>query len=140
MIFQQLDKYRDHGLFMLRMGIGMMFMGHGFPILLGGPEVWTQVGGALSALGIDFAPTVMGLIAALSEFGGGLLLLLGFFTRPACFFLSITMVVATAMHINRGDSFQVYSHALEAAILFFSILFIGPGKFSMDEKFSKDKV
>lgn len=42
------------------------------------------------------------------------------------------MIVATAMHIHKGDPFMKYSHALEAAILFFSFIFIGPGKYSID--------
>ena len=79
----------------------------------------------------------MGFLAAASEVGGGLLLALGLFTRPACFFLSGTMIVATLMHVSSGDPFVKYSHALESAILFFSFLFIGPGKISLDEKLSK---
>lgn len=139
MLFQKLDNHRDKGLLFLRAGIGLMFMCHGFPKLTGGPEVWTNLGGALSAMGVNFAPTFMGFMASITEFGGGLLLALGLFTRPACFFLLNTMIVATIMHLLRGDSFVKYSHALEAAILFFSFLFIGPGKISLDEKLSKNK-
>ncbi len=137
MIFHKLDRHRDKGLLILRVGIGIMYMCHGFPKLTAGPEAWTKLGGALSAVGINFAPTFMGFMAAISEFGGGLLLVLGLFTRPACFFLLITMVVAMLMHIRSGDPFVKYSHALESAILFFSLLFIGPGKISLDEKLSK---
>lgn len=140
MIFQKLDRYRDQGIFILRLGIGIMFIFHGFPKLRAGPEAWVKLGGALSAVGINFAPTFMGFMAAISEFGGGILLILGLFTRPACFFLLSTMIVATMMHLKNGDSFVKYSHALEASILFFSLLFIGPGKFSLDEKLSKIKI
>ncbi len=139
MITQKLNNHHDKGLLILRIGIGIMFMCHGFPKLIKGPEVWTKLGGALSYLGINFAPTIMGFIAAISEFGGGLLLILGLFTRPATFFLFSTMVVATIMHVRTGDPFVKYSHALEAAILFFSLLFIGPGKISLDERFSRNK-
>jgi putative oxidoreductase len=114
-----------------------MFVFHGYPKLVAGPEVWLMLGGALSGVGITFAPTFMGFLAAASEVGGGLLLALGLFTRPACFFLSGTMIVATLMHVSSGDPFVKYSHALESAILFFSFLFIGPGKISLDEKLSK---
>ncbi len=140
MIFHNLDKHRDKGLLILRVGIGIMFMCHGFPKLTAGPVAWTELGGALSAMGVNFAPSLMGFIAAMSEFGGGLLLMLGLLTRPACFFLFSTMVVATVMHVRSGDPFVKYSHALEAAILFFSLLFIGPGKMSLDEKLSKKKI
>ncbi len=136
MIFHKLNKYRNFGLLILRIGIGVAFICHGFPKLAAGPEAWVRIGGALSFTGITFALPVFGFMAALSEFLGGLFLVLGLFTRPACFFLFCTMVVATLMHLNAGDPFMKYSHALEAAILFFSLLFIGPGKFSLDEKLS----
>lgn len=132
MILEKLDRYRDEGLLILRIGIGIAFMCHGFPKLMAGPELWTKLGGALSALGVTIAPTFMGGLAALAEFGGGYLLVFGLFTRVACFFMFCTMVVATAWHVSNGDSFTKYSHALEAAILFFSLMFIGPGKISLD--------
>jgi len=127
----------DKGLLILRVGIGISFMFHGFPKIIAGPEKWEKLGGALSEIGINFAPTFMGLIAALSEFGGGLFLALGLFTAPACFFLLNTMIVATLMHIMKGDSFMKYSHALESAIIFISLFIIGPGKISLDEKWFK---
>ncbi len=40
MILRSLDKYRDVGLLILRVGIGIMFMGHGLPKLIAGPEKW----------------------------------------------------------------------------------------------------
>jgi putative oxidoreductase len=116
-----------------------MFMCHGFPKLTAGTEGWTKLGGALSSLGLSVAPTFMGFMAAISEFGGGLLLILGLFTRPACFFLLNTMVVATLMHVTKGHPFVKYSHALESAILFFSLMLIGPGKISLDEQLSTNK-
>ena len=63
MLFHKLDRYRDMGLLILRVGIGAMFMCHGYPKIAGGPEVWTKVGGALSALGVNFGHTPMGLVA-----------------------------------------------------------------------------
>jgi len=74
-------------------------------------------------------------MAAISEFGGGLPLLLGLFMRPASLFLLSTMVVATAMHHSMGDPCMRYSHALEAANLFSSLIVIDPGKHSLDSLF-----
>ncbi len=134
MILRFLDKYRDIGLLILRVGIGIMFMIHGLPKLTGGPEKWIMLGGTMKSFGIGFAPMAWGLMAAFSEFAGGLLLALGFFTRPACFALLATMTVAASMHISKGDPFVVYSHAMEAGILFLSLIFIGPGKYSLDDQ------
>ena len=38
MVLRFLDKYRDIGLLFLRIGIGVMFIMHGLPKLIGGPE------------------------------------------------------------------------------------------------------
>ena len=134
MVLRFLDKYRDIGLLILRVGIGVMFIMHGLPKLTGGPEKWEMLGGTMKSLGVGFAPMVWGFMAALSEFAGGLLLALGFFTRPACFFLLATMIVAMSMHISKGDPFVAYSHAMEAGILFLSLILIGPGKYSLDDQ------
>jgi putative oxidoreductase len=139
MLFHKLDRFRDFGLLILRIGIGVAFVFHGYPKLLAGKEMWTGLGQALGAFGFDLpAPLlpVMGFLAALAETGGGALLVLGLLTRPACLGLLATMTVATIMHMDKGDGFKVYSHALEAGILFFSLIFIGPGKFSLDARWA----
>ena len=132
-----LDRYRDHGLLILRAGVGVMFMVHGWPKITGGVEMWTQLGGAVGIFGIGFAPVFWGFMAAASEFGGGLLLALGLLARPAAFFMFCTMVVASSVHITGGDGFAVYSHALKLVFVFAGLLLTGPGKFSFDSVLSR---
>ena len=120
-------KHRDLGLFILRLGIGVMFMGHGLPKMMGGPAKWEALGSATGHLGIHFAPAFWGFMAAFAELGGGVLLATGVLFRPACLLMFTTMLVAAVQHMSNGDSFVVLSHAVEAAILFFSLLLIGPG-------------
>lgn len=130
--FIRRPKYlKNTGLLLLRIGIGIMFMGHGWPKLIGGPERWTKIGESMGNFGIHFLPEFWGFMAAVGEFGGGLLLLLGLFHRVGCILLFATMIVASAKHILAGDGFAGYSHAVESAILFFSLYFIGPGKYSL---------
>ena len=105
-----------------------MFVTHGWPKLIGGPEKWAAIGKAVSHLGIDFAPAFWGLLAALSEFGGGLLIAAGILFRPACAALVATMTVASVMHLSQGDGFGKASHAIEAGILFLALSLIGPGR------------
>jgi putative oxidoreductase len=134
-MFNFLDRYRDWGLLFLRVGLGIAFLFHGVPKILGGPEKWAGLGGAaMGAMGISFAPTLWGLMAALSESVGGILLILGLFFRPACFFLAITMAVAFNMHFQAGDPFNVFSHSLEDGIVFLALILIGPGKFVVQKK------
>ncbi|TGE28778.1 DoxX family protein [Hymenobacter metallicola] len=132
-LFENRYRYHDLGLLLLRVGIGVMFTIHGYPKLMGGPAMWTQVGGVMKMVGIDFAPAAWGLVAALAEAVGGQLLALGLFFRVACAVLVGTMLMATLMHVLSGDDFNAYSHALESGILFLGLLFIGPGKYSLDQ-------
>lgn len=52
MILTALNKYKDYGLLILRIGIGGMFIFHGAPKMFGGPERWEGIGGAMASVGI----------------------------------------------------------------------------------------
>ena len=132
-----LDRYRDVGLLVLRVGLGAMMVGHGWPKLIGGPETWERLGGAMSHLGVTAAPTAWGLAAALSESLGGVLLVLGLATRPAAASLAFTMFVAFWMHWAGGDGFRGWSHAAEDGIAFVAILLLGPGRYSLDARLGR---
>lgn len=133
-------KSKNFGLLLLRVGIGVMFILHGWPKLAGGAERWEAIGQNMELLGIGFAPVFWGFMAGFAEVAGGFMLILGLLFRPAVMLLLITMLVATLKHVAGGDGFGGYSHSLEAAMLFFSLLFIGPGKYSFDHKYlQKDK-
>lgn len=134
MFFNFLDRYRNFGLLFLRVGMGVMFMYHGGPKLYGGPEKWAKLGTAMNQLGIHSMPVFWGFMAAFAEFFGGIGLMLGFFFRPACALLCFTMIVAATKHLVGAESLGAASHAIEAGIVFFSLLFIGPGDHSIDGK------
>jgi len=100
MILRSLSKYRDSGLLLLRILIGLSFLAHGLPKIEGGPEYWIKLGKSMQFVGVTAYPIFWGLMSALSESVGGALLLIGFCFRPACLFLVINMAVATVMHFN----------------------------------------
>ena len=125
-------RYQDIGLLLLRLGVGIAFILHGWPKLAGGPQHWEQMGQSMQMVGISFAPAFWGFMAGFAEAVGGIMLLLGLFFRPFCVLLLATMLIAIMSHISRGDDFNGYSHALEAAVLFCSLLLIGPGRYSLD--------
>lgn len=127
-----LGRYQDLGLLVLRLGVGVMFLFHGWPKISGGPDRWVELGGAMAYLGVHSIPMVWGVLAALSEFFGGICLILGGLFRPACILLTITMAVAATMHLGRGDSLMVASHAIENGFFFFALIFVGPGRHSID--------
>jgi putative oxidoreductase len=127
-----LGTYKDLGLLLMRAGLGICFGLHGYPKLAGGQALWANLGGAMGSLGIGFGHTLWGLAAALTEFVGGMLLILGFYFRPATLLLAVTMGIALNMHLTRGDAFATYSHALELMFVFIGLLFVGPGRLSLD--------
>ena len=134
MIGTGLTRYREAGLLILRLGIGAMFVFHGVPKLMGGVPMWRGVGGAMGNLGVSAVPAAWGFLAALAEAGGGMCLILGWAFRPACLMMAFTMAVAATHHFKAGDGLGGASHALEAGILFVSLLLIGPGRYSVDGK------
>lgn len=133
------ENCRDIGLLILRLGVGAMFMMHGIPKLMGGSELWAKLGTAFGNFGIDFWPTLWGFLAAISESGGGLLMMAGLFFRPAMALMFITMTVATTHHLAAGDGIQIASHAIEAGVLFLSLIFIGPGKYTLMRLFKRSE-
>lgn len=121
----------DVGLLILRLGVGTMFMVHGYPKMFT-PDKWPKLGKAMATFGIEVFPTFWGFMAAFSEFFGGLAFALGLFFLPASALLAFTMVVAAAMHLNKGDGVGGASHAIEAASLFAGMMLIGPGRLTLD--------
>lgn len=122
----------DSGLLLLRIGIGCCMALHGFPKLLAGPPAWERLGNTMALLGIEKLPLVWGLLAGLTEVIAGIMLIVGIFTNLALFLLSFTMVMALGFHLNKGDDFLIYSHALELFIVFASLILVGPGRYSID--------
>ena len=109
----------------LRVVIGLLFLEHGTQKILGFPPSDHAAPMLLSLQGLQ------GII----ELVGGLLILLGLFTRPVAFILSGDMAVAYFMAhapqsffpiINRGDAAILY------CFIFFYIFFAGPGPWSVD--------
>jgi putative oxidoreductase len=120
-----LNRYAPYALGLLRIVAALLFIEHGTMKLLGFPAA-TNGGGSLTAL-----LATAGLIEAV----GGLLLLVGLFTRAAAFVMSGEMAVAYFMaHLPR-DFFPVHNGG-ESAILFcfvfLYLVFSGPGAWSVD--------
>jgi putative oxidoreductase len=125
------------GLLLIRLGIGLsMLVFHGYGKLTGGPEAWTRIGANMESLGVGFAPAFWGLMAALSESVGSVLLMLGLFFRPATALLAFTMFVAVLRHLNlppdaAGAGWRGASHALELLVVYVGLLVAGPGKYRL---------
>jgi putative oxidoreductase len=122
----------------LRIGIGLLTIPHGYPKLMGGVSGWQNLGTIfMSPLGITFLPVMWGFLGAAAEFFGGIALTLGFGTRIASFALILMMIIAAAWHVMRGDEFNVYSFPLSLIVVFIYTLIMGDGKYSLVDYLSR---
>lgn len=127
--------YINTGLLIIRLGIGIALLFHGYPKIIGGMEKWAMLGKHMDVIGIHFFPSFWGFMASISEFGGGILLITGLLFRPACGFLIFTFAIALCMHLKGGDPFGDYSHSLELLVVFLGLLFTGSGKYRLLAKY-----
>lgn len=117
----------DVGLLILRLTVGAALMVHGFP----------KIKTPLTWMGEDGPPGVLQLIAAVSEFVGGMGILAGFLTPLACVGVAATMGYATYFHASKGDpwigkggpSFELAGIYLASALV---CVAAGPGRLSLD--------
>lgn len=131
-MWKNLSNFSDVALLFLRVALGSFFIWmHGWQKLAGGLAKWKALGGAMKHVGITFWPGFWGFMAAFSESIGVGLLIIGLCFRPSCLLLAITMSVA-AFTEYRGHGWSEASHAIELAIVFLALIFIGPGKYSVD--------
>jgi len=133
-ILSNLSNYKNFGLLIIRLGLGLMFISHGFPKLAGGEKMWGMIGSATQNVGIHFLPAMWGFLSAIVETFGGVLLIVGLAFRPVCILLILNLLVAATFHLSKGEGLAGASHAIEDAIVFAGLLFVGPGKYSVDKK------
>ena len=120
-----MSRYQSQALGVLRIVTALLFIEHGTQKLLGFP-----------APGMESLPSLM-LVAGILEAIGGLLILVGFLTRPVAFVLSGFMAVAYWMGHAPQNFFPV-NNGGDAAILFcfvfLYLFFAGAGAFSVDNR------
>jgi len=53
--------------------------------------------------------------------------------------LFFTMLIAALSQLSRGDGLCGAAHAIENGVVFLILIFIGPGKYSIDELLKRRK-
>ncbi len=122
---------KDLGLFVIRMGVGLIFMKSGFDKIMGGTQTWLWLGQQLSYVGITFLPLWWGLLATCAEFFGGIALVAGIYTRFAAFLISDVMIIALIMHFSVGDPFKVFYPALSFLFVLVGLIIAGGGAYQL---------
>ncbi len=140
MLVNFFNRNRDIGILFIRLGIGLAFVFvYGEAKMFAGPDLWTKLGGAMSNLGITFAPAFWGFLSASAEFIGGILFTIGLFTRPVAFVMAFNMIVAMTMHFSMHDQWSKVIIPIQLFSVFIAIIFLGAGKYSLDNLISTIK-
>ncbi|MEO7214980.1 DoxX family protein [Mucilaginibacter sp.] len=116
------------GLLILRIGIGSMFILHGWPKLQGGLDGWHRLGLNMHYLGINFLPAFWGFMAMAAEFFGGILLVFGIVVQPAAAFMLFTMLVAAIGNLAQGYGLEGIVEIIEVSSSLAVLLVVGGGK------------
>jgi len=83
-------------------------------------------------------PLLMAYLRTAAELFGGIMLVLGLFTRVGAFLIMFTMLVAT-FTAGKGDIFGEAEMTVVYSVFCLTILLIGSGKYSLDRYLFKNK-
>lgn len=125
---KRFDALQPVALLALRAALALIFFTHGYPKLAGssgsGPHIFILHG----------LPGWFFYMAGVLEVFGGVLLLLGLFTRPAATLLAVEMSVAIAkFHFAKGYlDVREYEFPLTLCVACLALASVGPGLLSLD--------
>jgi putative oxidoreductase len=129
LVLRYLDRLQPVALLALRIVLGVIMIGHGYNKVVGGGmmEHWHRV----QSLGL---PGFLAVPSALAEFVGGILVLLGLFTRISSAAILIDMLVAIwKVHWKNGLLAQHgYEFPLSLAAIAFTLMCFGPGPLALE--------
>lgn len=133
MRMQFLAKYRETGLLLMRLGLGVLFILLTGPVLLSGPDRWGIFGSAIHNLGLHTHYQFWGFLGALMGCVGGALMIFGLFFRPGV----LLVLAITFVHLLGAwegvDTLRANLAAVELTVVLVGLLFLGPGKYSVDK-------
>ncbi len=126
----------DLGLLIIRVVVGILFIGHGAQKLFGwfGGYGLKGTGDWLASMGIK-PGVAMALVAGLGELVGGILFLVGLLTPLAAVVIAGTMLVSI-LKVHGANGLWVTQNGYEYNLVLFAlavgIALIGPGRYAVD--------
>ena len=123
-----LDRLQPLGLLVLRLVLGVIMIGHSYGKVFGGEH---KAVGFISSIGL---PGWLAYFSMAAEFGGGILVILGLFTRFSSFAILIDMIVAIwKVHWKNGLLGEHgYQFTLSLAAIAFALILFGAGPIALD--------
>ena len=127
-----LAKYREFGLLLIRLSLGLLFILYTAPVLIGAGSAWGHFGAGARAFGVHSHYQLWGFLGALAGSAGGVLMIFGLFFRLGVL-LVLVLAVIHAVALAKASGFRIALPSIELCFVLAGILFVGPGKYSVDK-------
>ena len=135
-LFKSKPDYINFGLLFYRLVLGISMFYHGYLKYVSGEQGLYKVGAMLSALGVPSGlEVILGTIASYAEMVGGILIIVGLFTRIGTLLVVGTLAVATILNLN-GNFFS-WDYPSQMAFGAIMLFFAGAGRYSLDKALFK---
>ena len=135
-LFKSKPDYINFGLLFYRLALGISMFYHGYLKYVSGEQGLYKVGSMLSALGVPSGfEVILGTIASYAEMVGGILIIIGLFTRIGSILIIGTLAVATILNLN-GNFFS-WDYTSQMAFGAIMLFFAGAGRYSLDKALFK---
>lgn len=119
-------------LLIYRLGFGLTMAVHGYLKFAGGEQMLTGVGSMLGIFGITGGYYVLGVLAAIAETLGGILIFFGLATRLGALLVLGTLIVATLVSFPGG--YMKWDYPSQMALGSLMLFIAGGGKFALEAK------
>jgi putative oxidoreductase len=134
---KSLNSLQPWGAFFLRLVLGASMIYHGYDKVIPAGGFRAHPFSALQhhshyvvSLGM---PYWLGYVSALTEFVGGILILLGLLTRFAAFMIAVNMLFAV-MLVNRHHGYMGSEYSLALFVIAIMLIFCGAGVLALDRR------
>ena len=135
-MFDSQNRKMNFGLLIMRLGLTTVLLLHALPKLFAGAHSWKSVGTSLSFINIGLPPIIVGFAILFLEALGAVSFVFGYFFRAACIILFILFGLYFFNYFKIGyNTLMLWSLGLAA--VFFGLIYVGPGRYSIAVKLEK---
>ena len=129
------EAWANWGLFFLRLGLGLIFLTHGYPKMTGvksGAKASREgLADSIRRLGLPF-PVQFAIVIGTIQFFGGLMLLVGLGTRLVASLLAVIMLVAAARNFVEKQFLDSADFPFSLLTSLVALILLGGGALSLD--------